>query len=168
MKQTILFIFLFCSIAVWGQDKSYSINGPIQFYDMNGNPNGYTKYNDTRRYWEYYDAQDRLRKTKAYVSDFRAEYYDSTGKIIGTEVYNEEEKRVNCFVNERRIMDNLNKFFKNRTVVVVAHRLSTVIRADNIIFLDNGKIAEQGNHKELVARRGKYFELIQNQLELEQ
>lgn len=97
MKQTILFIFLFCSIAVWGQDKNYSINGPIQFYDMNGNPNGYTKYNDTRRYWEYYDAQDRLRKTKAYVSDFRAEYYDSTGKIIGTEVYNEEENRVNCF-----------------------------------------------------------------------
>ncbi len=71
-------------------------------------------------------------------------------------------------VNERRIMDNLNEFFKNRTVIVVAHRLSTVVRADNIIFLDNGKIAEQGTHKELVARRGKYFELIKNQLELEQ
>lgn len=71
-------------------------------------------------------------------------------------------------VNERRIMDNLNEFFKNRTVIVVAHRLSTVVRADNIIFLDNGKIAEQGTHKELVAKRGKYFELIKNQLELEQ
>lgn len=70
-------------------------------------------------------------------------------------------------VNERRIMDNLDDFFKNRTVIVVAHRLSTVVKADNIIFLENGKIAEQGTHKELVAKRGKYYELIKNQLELE-
>ncbi len=97
MKQILFFIFLFCSIAVWGQDDKYCINGPIVFYNFDGQPNGYTKYNETRRYWEYYDANDRLRKTKAYVSPFRAEYYDSTGKIIGTEVYNETEKRVNCF-----------------------------------------------------------------------
>lgn len=64
-------------------------------------------------------------------------------------------------------MDNLNDFFKDRTVIVVAHRLSTVVKADNIIFLDNGKIAEQGKHKELVKKRGKYYELIKNQLELE-
>ena len=70
-------------------------------------------------------------------------------------------------VNERRIMDNLDDYFKDRTVIVVAHRLSTVVRADNIIFLENGKIAEQGTHKELVAKRGKYYELIKNQLELE-
>ena len=70
-------------------------------------------------------------------------------------------------VNERRIMDNLDDFFKDRTVIVVAHRLSTVVKADNIIFLENGKIAEQGTHKELVAKRGKYYELIKNQLELE-
>lgn len=70
-------------------------------------------------------------------------------------------------VNERKIMDNLDEFIKNRTVIVVAHRLSTVVKADNIIFLEDGKIAEQGTHKELVAKRGKYYELIKNQLELE-
>ena len=70
-------------------------------------------------------------------------------------------------INERRIMDNLKEFFKGRTVIVVAHRLSTVVNADNIIFLEDGKIAEQGTHKELVALRGKYYELIKNQLELE-
>ena len=70
-------------------------------------------------------------------------------------------------VNERRIMENLEDFFKNRTVIVVAHRLSTVVNADNIIFLENGKIAEQGTHQQLVDRKGKYYELIKNQLELE-
>ena len=70
-------------------------------------------------------------------------------------------------INERRIMDNLKEFFKGRTVIVVAHRLSTVVNADNIIFLEDGKIAEQGTHKQLVALRGKYYELIKNQLELE-
>ncbi len=64
-------------------------------------------------------------------------------------------------------MNNLNDFFKNRTIIVAAHRLSTVVKADNIVFLDNGKIAEQGRHKELVEKRGKYYELIKNQLELE-
>ncbi len=64
-------------------------------------------------------------------------------------------------------MDNLKEFFKDRTVIVVAHRLSTVVNADNIIFLEDGKIAEQGTHKQLVALRGKYYELIKNQLELE-
>ena len=70
-------------------------------------------------------------------------------------------------INERCIMNNLNGFFKNRTVIVVAHRLSTVVNADNIIFRDNGVIAEQGTHKDLVKKRGKYYELIKNQLELE-
>lgn len=70
-------------------------------------------------------------------------------------------------VNERRIMDNLKYYFMGRTVIVVAHRLSTVVNADNIIFLENGKIAEQGTHKTLVAKKGKYYELIKNQLELE-
>lgn len=69
--------------------------------------------------------------------------------------------------NERCIMDNLNDFFKGRTVIVVAHRLSTVVKADNIIFLHNGKVTEQGTHKDLVEKRGKYYELIKNQLELE-
>ena len=70
-------------------------------------------------------------------------------------------------VNERQIMDNLRQFFSGRTVIVVAHRLSTVVNADKIIYLENGRIAEQGTHRQLVDRRGKYYELIRNQLELE-
>ncbi len=68
--------------------------------------------------------------------------------------------------NEKIIMDNLDEFFKGRTVVVVAHRLSTVKNADQIIVLHHGKIAEYGNHHELAARKGYYYELVKNQLEL--
>lgn len=68
--------------------------------------------------------------------------------------------------NEREIMANLHTFYKGRTVVVVAHRLSTVCDADNIIVMDGGMIEEQGSHRQLVERRGKYYTLIKNQLEL--
>lgn len=68
--------------------------------------------------------------------------------------------------NERLIMDNLETLFVNKTVVVIAHRLSTVKNADKIIVLDSGKIVEEGTHKELVRLKGKYYELVQNQLEL--
>jgi len=68
--------------------------------------------------------------------------------------------------NERVIMDNLAEFFKGRTVVIVAHRLSTVSNADNIILLDKGRIVEQGTHQELTALRGDYYKLVKNQLEL--
>jgi ATP-binding cassette subfamily B protein len=68
--------------------------------------------------------------------------------------------------NERIIMENLEKFFKNKTVIIVAHRLSTVKNADKIIVLDNGKIVEEGNHVELTNLKGKYYELVKNQLEL--
>ncbi len=54
----------------------------------------------------------------------------------------------------------------NRTVVIVAHRLSTVKNADNIVVMERGRIAEQGSHAELTARRGRYYELVKNQLEL--
>ncbi|HBZ24618.1 MAG TPA: ABC transporter ATP-binding protein [Rikenellaceae bacterium] len=66
--------------------------------------------------------------------------------------------------NERDIMKNLDEFFKGRTVVVVAHRLSTVKNADNIIVLDRGMMIEQGTHKELVANGSVYYELVKNQL----
>lgn len=68
--------------------------------------------------------------------------------------------------NEREIMQHLEQFYVGRTVVVVAHRLSTVCNADNIVVLDNGRVVEQGSHAELTAMRGKYYELVKNQLEL--
>jgi len=68
--------------------------------------------------------------------------------------------------NEREIIENLQRFFEGRTVVIVAHRLSTVKNADNIVVLHKGKIAEEGTHAYLSAIRGRYFELVRNQLEL--
>ncbi len=68
--------------------------------------------------------------------------------------------------NESVIMNNLESFFKDRTVVVVAHRLSTVKNADNIVVLDKGMIIEQGTHAELTKQKGEYYNLVKNQLEL--
>lgn len=68
--------------------------------------------------------------------------------------------------NERSIVENLEKFYAGKTVVVVAHRLSTVKNADQIIVVENGKIVESGSHQELIARCGPYFNLVKNQLEL--
>lgn len=68
--------------------------------------------------------------------------------------------------NEKVIMEKLNSFIEGKTAVIVAHRLSTVKNADNIIVLENGELVEQGNHIELTAKKGKYYELVKNQLEL--
>lgn len=66
--------------------------------------------------------------------------------------------------NERIIMNNLQKYFKNKTVVIAAHRLSTIRNADQIIVMNDGKVTEQGNHEELMAQKGAYYKLKQNQL----
>lgn len=102
----------------------------------------------------------------------------STGQkqrlLIARAVYKDPE--IICFdeatsaldaKNERIIMENLNKFFKDRTSVVIAHRLSTVKNADQIVVLDKGKIKEKGTHQELVDLRGNYYMLVKNQLDLE-
>lgn len=68
--------------------------------------------------------------------------------------------------NERAITENLEAGFAGRTMVVIAHRLSTVRHADNIIVIHKGKVVEQGRHEELIAKRGAYYNLIKNQLEL--
>lgn len=68
--------------------------------------------------------------------------------------------------NERVIMENLQQLFESKTVIIVAHRISTVKNADNIVVLDKGRIVEQGTHDLLVANKRYYYELIRNQLEL--
>ncbi len=68
--------------------------------------------------------------------------------------------------NEKVIMENLNEFFTDKTVVVIAHRLSTVKNAHQIVVLDKGKIVEKGNHQELTKLKGEYYNLVKNQLEL--
>ncbi|MFC4689974.1 peptidase domain-containing ABC transporter [Dokdonia genika] len=68
--------------------------------------------------------------------------------------------------NERLITDRLKKFFQDKTVVIIAHRLSTVINADQILVLNNGELAESGTHDQLIAQRANYYSLVKNQLDL--
>lgn len=68
--------------------------------------------------------------------------------------------------NERVIVENLAEFYRGRTVIIVAHRLSTVRNADQIIVIDGGRIVEQGTHTSLTAKKGIYYNLVKNQLEL--
>jgi ATP-binding cassette, subfamily B, bacterial len=68
--------------------------------------------------------------------------------------------------NEKVIVENLSEFFEGKTVIVVAHRLSTVRNADKIVVLDSGRIIESGSHDDLIGRKGAYYNLVKNQLEL--
>ena len=66
--------------------------------------------------------------------------------------------------NESKIMQNVYNHFKEQTVILVAHRLSTVKNADTIVVMDKGQLVEQGDHEELLAKKGKYYQLVKNQL----
>lgn len=68
--------------------------------------------------------------------------------------------------NEHKIMENLNNFIKGRTAIIIAHRLSTVRNADNIVVLKDGNICEQGNHEALISKKGIYYQLVKNQLDI--
>jgi len=68
--------------------------------------------------------------------------------------------------NEAKIMDNLRQFYKGRTVVISAHRLSTVCDADQIVVMNGGQIVEQGNHDTLLKKRGRYYELVKHQINM--
>ena len=67
--------------------------------------------------------------------------------------------------NEKVITNNLNHFYKDKTTVIVAHRLSTVCNADQIVVLDKGRVVEIGNHAQLTQKKGYYYNLVHNQLE---
>ena len=69
-------------------------------------------------------------------------------------------------LNERAIVENLKSFYENRTVIVIAHRLSTVKDADNIIVMGNGKILESGTHECLIKKHSSYYTLVKNQLQM--
>ena len=68
--------------------------------------------------------------------------------------------------NEQQIIKNLDKFYKGKTVVVIAHRISTVVNADNIVVMRKGKIVEQGTNVSLLERKGYYYNLVKNQLNI--
>ena len=66
--------------------------------------------------------------------------------------------------NEAKITSEIFKFQKNKTTIIAAHRLSTIRKADTILFMENGQIIEQGTHEELIRLRGRYFDLVKSQL----
>ena len=68
--------------------------------------------------------------------------------------------------SEMVVMENLEDFFYKKTVIIIAHRLSTVRNADHIVVLEDGEVVEQGNHEDLTYLRGAYYQLVRNQLEL--
>ena len=87
--------------------------------------------------------------------------YKSPGIIFLDEATNALDSK-----NESIIMTNLSRFFNNRTVIIVAHRLSTIMNADQIVVVSNGRIAEIGKHHELIDLKGQYYELVHNQLQM--
>jgi len=82
-------------------------------------------------------------------------------------IFDEATSALDTF-NEALIMNNIYNHSQNKTMIVIAHRLSTIKNVDHIYVFDNGRVLEQGNHHELVAKKGEYYNLVKNQLELGQ
>ena len=116
------------------------------------------------------EIKSRILTRKSIDARKRQAVYVLRYDIYIDEAYTEPAQIISQFKNvsnnESVIMKNLDDFFKGKTVVIVAHRLSTVKNADQIIVLDKGKIIETGNHETLTYKRGAYYHLVKNQLEL--
>jgi ATP-binding cassette subfamily B protein len=97
--------------------------------------------------------QQRLMIARAVYSDPEYLFFDEATSALDA-------------TNEKIIQENLSRFMKNRTALIIAHRLSTVKRADQIIVMKQGRVVETGRHEELVSRKSHYYELVKNQLEL--
>lgn len=116
-------------------------------------PNGYDTLVGSRGSGISQGQKQRLLIARAIYKDPEYLFFDEATNALDTE-------------NEKIIMENLYRYFKGKTVVIIAHRLSTVVNADQIIVLEKGRILETGNHHQLVSNKGRYYELIKNQLEL--
>ena len=98
--------------------------------------------------------KQRILIARAIYKDPQYMFFDEATNALDTE-------------NERIIVENLHNFYQGRTVVIVAHRLSTVKDADQIIVMDKGQVVEIGNHTSLIRTQGTYYHLVKNQLELD-
>jgi len=118
-------------------------------------PEGYNTLIGTQGSGLSQGQRQRLLIARAIYKDPSFLFFDEATNALDTE-------------NEKEIVENLDRFYAKKTVVVVAHRLSTVKDADQIVVLDEGRIVERGRHNELIAKKGLYYELVRNQLELGQ
>ena len=153
---------------------SGSISEPISFSDDNPKPENIQKAAQIACIHDYIESLPLKYETRIGNTGVDLSGGQKQRLLIARAIYKnpkflflDEATSFLDATNELSIMNNLTDYFKGRTVFIIAHRLSTVKNADNIIVLESGKIVEEGNHNNLIKRKGRYYELIKNQLELE-